>query len=418
MGLSYQKIAPGLLQIREGGGLPALFGLPFFAAGIFLSLAALRILPASNADEMPAFAWPVIGLMAVAFTAVGGMLVFGRARTIVDVTGRRIVKRWSLLVPLRERTYPLADYSAVRLGFEPGDSDTSERFPVSLKARAGPDLPLCSFTNYAESRECAAAVAQHLLLDLEDASTDHPIRMSPGHADGPFQRSTWRERMPLETATRPPDARSQVSREAGAVKIVIPRWPLHPIVQLAMLVPILIPLVFVLPLSEFFRRTQTPDGFAWPFLAFILGGFVVLPAMTFLSALLRSRRAATIVSVSRQGIRIEERGAWRTRLVSSSAAADILHLDFSTRESTIASARQAAQQQIPQSTRSAQAPVGPRTEWLLGIVARLARGRGLTVKTKQGFTTFGEGLDDDEIRYLYAVVREGLDGESRRLDVQ
>ena len=373
---SYQKMAPGVLQIREGGGVLLLFGLPFLAAGIFLVLAALGVVPSSNADELPAFAWPLIGLMAVACVAVGGALSFGRSWTIVDVNQRRIVKRWSLLLPLREWMYPLGEYTAVTLGFVRGDSDTSDQFPVSLKARAGADVPLCSFTSYAESRACAAAVAQHLLLDLVDASTDHPIRLSPGQADGPLQRRMWRERTPGESVSRPRDARSQVSREAGTVRIVIPRWRMHPVFLAAALIPIVIPLVFVPPLSEFFRQTSTPTGIAWGFLAFIIGGFGVLPAMTLVNAFLQSRRGATIVSVSRQGLRIEERGAWRTRLVTSFAATDIIDVDFSTRESTMASARLAAEQQGLPRHRPDRVVVGPRAEWLLGALARLPRAEG------------------------------------------
>ena len=43
----------------------------------------------------------------------------------------------------------------------------------------------------------------------------------------------------------------------------------------------------------------------------------VVPTMTIVNGLLRSRRGATIVEASRQGLRISERGAWRTRRVAA-----------------------------------------------------------------------------------------------------
>lgn len=41
---------------------------------------------------------------------------------------------------------------------------------------------------------------------------------------------------------------------------------------------------------------------------------------------------------------------------------------------------------------------------------RLVKGSGLVVKTRAGLTTFGEGLTDDEVRYLHALVRRALAG--------
>jgi len=410
MACSFQHVTPDRLQIREGGGCMAVFGLPFFAAGVFLILTGLGIVPVSNADEMPEFAWPVLLLLGGAFTAVGGTLAFGRSWTTIDCTQRRVIKQLGLLMPLRERTFPLDEYTAVTLGFVQGDSDTSDRFPVGLKARAGADLPLCSLTAYAESRACAAAVARHLHLDIEDTSTDHPIRLSSSQSDRPFPSRAWSERVPRETAIRPLKARSEVTLEAGCVRIVIPRSPMHPLALAAGLVPIAIPLVVVPPLAAFFRRTQTPDPVAWTFLAFIIVCFGVLPTLTLVSAFLRSRRGGTIVLVSPEGIRIQERGAWRTRTVASLEAADILDVDYSTRESAIASARRAADQSVQQSDRSAPAAAGPRTERLLAALARFAHGRGLTVKTRHSLMTVGEGLEDDEVRYLYTVVLQGLNG--------
>jgi hypothetical protein len=41
-------------------------------------------------------------------------------------------------------------------------------------------------------------------------------------------------------------------------------------------------------------------------------------------------------------------------------------------------------------------------------LARFAQRKGITVKTRSGLTTFGQGLEDEEIRYLYSVVRRAL----------
>jgi len=42
----------------------------------------------------------------------------------------------------------------------------------------------------------------------------------------------------------------------------------------------------------------------------------------------------------------------------------------------------------------------------------LLTGKGVIVKSRQGLTTFGEGLADDEIRYLHGVVARALAGRT------
>lgn len=403
----FRLVEPDRLQIREGGGCMSVFGLPFFGAGLFLFLSLLGIVPVSNADDLPALAWPLLMLMAIAFTAVGGVLVFGRSWTTIDRAQREVIKQLGLLIPLHHRTMPLDGCIAVRLDFVEGDSDTADRFPIALRSNIGPDLSLVSFTAYAQARECARAVAEHLRLEIEDTSTDHATRLSPAEIDLPLQRRSHGGGMPAD-ATRPPDARSRVTQDAGTVTIVIPVHPVHGLVNAAGVVPIAIGLSFGPSLARFFRQSSTPDPVAWVFLGFLALFFVVLPAMSIVNWFVRSRRGGTIVEVSSQGLRIRERGAWRTRTVASHDAADILDVDFSSRESSAATARRAAEQQALESFPTASQVTSPRVERMVATLTRFARGKGVTVKTRSGLTTFGRGLDDAETRYLYAVVRRAL----------
>ena len=54
--------------------------------------------------------------------------------------------------------------------------------------------------------------------------------------------------------------------------------------------------------------------------------------------------------------------------------------------------------------------IGPRTQWLLTTLSRYARGHGITIKTREGLTTFGQGLMDEETRYVHAIIRRALAG--------
>jgi hypothetical protein len=171
---------------------------------------------------MPGFAWLVVAVLGLVSALVGVALVFGRSWTTIDVTEHTIIKAWGLLWPMHVQTHPLHDYTAVTLRFTEGDSDKGNQFLVGLKSRDGPDLYLCSSTEYAESRACAAAVAQHLRLDIEDYSTEHPTYLSAGQADLPLVTRLRLEHREERRAERPSAARSKVSETNGAVRIVIP----------------------------------------------------------------------------------------------------------------------------------------------------------------------------------------------------
>lgn len=177
--------APGRLQIREGGGALTLFGLPFFAAGVFLLLSTAGLVTVHSDDPISTPAMVLLGTM---FTIVGAVLSFGRSVTMLDLAQHVVVQQWRLLLPIRSWTHQLTDYRAVTIGLVRGDSESAERYPIGLKAASAQPLVLCRPTQYAEARECAAAVARHLSLDIEDSSTDHPARMPASQADATLQQ--------------------------------------------------------------------------------------------------------------------------------------------------------------------------------------------------------------------------------------
>jgi len=400
----------GRLEIRDGGGGMAVFGLPFLAAGIFTMLGAAGIVPVNNGGTAPALARPLLALLGFLFSAAGGVLVFGRKWTTLDPMDRRIVRQWGALVPLRESVAALDDFSAVTIGFVRGDSDTADKFPVALKGRTGSDVTLFNATTYAEARAGAMAIARHLHVELEDASTDHPTRQAFDQLDRSFQSRMQRPGTAEPGVEPPANIRSIVTRDADQLQILIPAPRPGPIEIIAALAPLAIPAIFGPILVRTFVQTRTPIYFSGVFLGLFVFGFVVVPGMACLNTLLRSRRGLTMVAVSREGILIRRRRVWRTRTVASIEAAAIVDVDYSTRESAAASARHVAEQRALQTHGQAAVNLSPRTERLLSALAGLVRSGGVTIKTNQGLTTFGEGLEDEEVRYLHAIVRRALRG--------
>jgi hypothetical protein len=118
------------------------------------------------------------------------------------------------------------------------------------------------------------------------------------------------------------------------------------------------------------------------------------------------------VTVSTQELRVQERGIFRTRTVAMLSASEILDVDYSTKESMMTSARRSAEAETATMRKipSSSATAGPNTEWVFGVLSWFLKGKGIVVKTRKGLTTFGEGLADDEIQYLHAIVRRALAG--------
>jgi len=399
----FRQPAPGRLVIREGGGCLSVFGLPFLAAGVFVALIGLQVIPVTNRDEVPAWAWPVIVLMGLVFVGAGGALVFGRKWTTIDAGQGLIAREAGLLVPSRREEFRVSDFDGVRFRFDAGDSDTADRYPVVLTGRAGRGfLQLTAPTDYKTAREQGAYVADFLRLPLTDATTDHETvvagRGEPATARGSSAAG--------ERAARPPFMRSAVEPSRGRVRITIPGPGFRPI-QLLGFLPSIFIVGYLLPgLLEFFERTRTPGYVQYFFSGFVLLCFGVLPVLGTVGGIVRSLRSRTTVEASADGIRIEERGSRRTR-TTEIPIAEIFGLDYNSAEHALRTWDRTARERYPR-TAAPQAGAPPRTPpaWL----RRLIKSKGVQVKCRQGIVAFGAGLPDDEVRYLYTLVRDTVAG--------
>jgi hypothetical protein len=204
---------------------------------------------------------------------------------------------------------------------------------------------------------------------------------------------------------------SEISDEGGSVRITIPMPPLNPLVIVGGFFPAVVAMSMLAWLGLF----SSPRPLTLPeriFFAVLFFGFALLPAVSAIARWVRSRVGRTIVTVSTEELRVQERGIFRTRTVAALSASEILDVDFSTKESMLTSARRSAEAETATMRKvpSSSAAAGPNTEWVFGILSKFLQGKGIIVKTRKGLTTFGEGLADDEIQYLHAVVRRALAG--------
>jgi len=187
--------------------------------------------------------------------------------------------------------------------------------------------------------------------------------------------------------------------------------PLHPVLAIGGLFPAAVA-TGILAWLGFFSTPRPLALIEWIFFSLLFVGFGVLPAASVVSRWLRSRVGRTIVTVTPQELRVQARGIFRTRTVTTVSASEILDVDYSTKESMMISARRNAEAETATMRKipSSAATSGPSTEWVFGVLSWFLKGKGIIVKTRTGLTTFGEGLADDEIQYLHAIVRRALTG--------
>jgi hypothetical protein len=279
-----------------------------------------------------------------------------------------------------------------------------------LKARTGhSDLALSTSTQYGESRERAAAVATFLAFPLVDASTDHESVVATDRVNATFQEWLRAGDGQREEAVRPVRMQSQVRESGSGVEIVLPGPGFRRSSLIGLVVSVGV-LMYVAPdLFRFFRQTSTPEAVQIAFFGVIALFLVLIPLRGVINAFVLAARGRTVMTATAEGIVIEVREAWRVK-TTRIAAADILGLDYGTVDAVLEASQKLAARRGEQADRTVELPGQDRAlpSWLLAGLRWLAESKGIIVKCRNGLVTFGAGLPDEEIRYVYTVVLRAL----------
>ena len=148
---------PNIIGWKRGGGILALFGLPFLIAGLLIM--SVPISGVEVEGNMPE--WALIPFGGV-FALVGLGLVFGRTATILNRSERKLITWWGLLIPFSSKERKLYDFEKVTLTKEVRQSDKSTYtvYPIRLDGRGKPGT-IGETKDYNESRKVAEI---HLLM--------------------------------------------------------------------------------------------------------------------------------------------------------------------------------------------------------------------------------------------------------------
>jgi hypothetical protein len=218
----FRQTGPGVFELRQGGGCLALFGLPFFLAGVYLLLGAAGLVPLKDEFSRP-WTGRAPAAASLLFLVPGGALVFGRRTVTFDLSTRCITRRFSIIAPLWTARRLPDEFNTIVIAFVPGDAESQDRYPVRLRAIAGKDFTVSSPTQFGESRRQAEFLSRELRFPLADETTEHEVVVAPEHAGETLQQ---RLRHAGTTAARPAaplKMRFTVTESPAETTVVIPR---------------------------------------------------------------------------------------------------------------------------------------------------------------------------------------------------
>jgi hypothetical protein len=211
------------------------------------------------------------------------------------------------------------------LKYDPGDSETSEKYPISLSSsQEGKELLLINATAYGTAREQAMLLMKFLSLPLSDLSTDHAEFLSV-HAKPASELEEVEEPIPV------PQLSCRVDENSEELSLALKGEALRPIHIISGLIPALLFVFFGLRFFRFMVQTQTPIVVRMFFWGFFGVFFVLLPLSQVFSKLLLTRVYTYTMRINVRGVELETRSLF-SRKAFLIKPQDVLGFDFSTPE--------------------------------------------------------------------------------------
>ncbi len=356
---------PDVWQNKTHGGCLFLFGLPFLAVGI-----AMLIGLGESSGDAPEYVRYIFGGV---FAIAGLFVMFARKKITIDRRTMMVTTKTTIFIPIKKKEYPLGKFERVTLSKEVRRSDKSTYtvYPVRLSGGEGAagvdDFLIEEPQNDNNARKLAEEMSAFLGLELVDSSSGSPITRGPDTLDENLRQKAWRTGDKNELPDMPAEAmRSVIRPGVDGTVIEIPPVGYRAISFLA-LIPALIFSGFVY--FMFFRKFldsssgkvgQKPD---LVFLVFIIC-FMALPLLiTLIGIFLRARKRSR-VTFSSTFLRVDEIGLIKTTTTEIPAV---------------------------------------EIEELTQNIAITARSDAKTV-------SFGKGLNNDELKYIHALVKQAIAG--------
>jgi len=402
---------PDILQTRRGGGFLIFFGLPFLLSGLFIIGFSFWD-PPGGGGVAPLLVTVIFGSI---FTAVGAAMMFGRSGMIIDRRKGTLV-RWSgLLVPMKKTTHLLDNHDQITIQKElrRGEKRTYYVYPVVLKGSHGAaeGIVFAEPTDYPEARRTAEEITAFLKLPLVDATTGKEVVREPDKLDETIRERARRTNERVETFDPPPNMRARIQEESRTLIIEVPPQKLSREHYKRMGILLIIgvvagSVVFGIDNLRHFKPSELI--FYAP-----MGICILLFASR---TILRQTRRSFLITVSRNLLRVEKRNSRRREVTE--IPVDELE-DFVMGDANLPAGVSRTPDGRYQAVGVAVSPGNPggySDQQVVAGTKLLAKlsflisppGPSITASSDKATVNFGKGLREDELRYLYALIKKKI----------
>jgi hypothetical protein len=377
---------PDILIYRSGGGCLALFGLPVLLLGL-LSLTSPIWNPKAPEDRVPAVVFSL--LLGLPFTAAGAVLLLGRAGKLLDRRVRSLTAWWGALGWRRERRYSLDDFDTVWISRKLRGSRKHPHTEYPVRVKGGKSLvTIEEYREYRPARRTAEDLARFLQCRIVDAAGDREVVREPDTLDQSLRDRARRKGWKVEVPDRPDGARTRREDRGRTGRFHVPSPGLQKphYIQLAMgiSVPLATGGLFVLFMVG---DEDPPNAWKWLLLGFLAAVFIIYYPYIQVGGALRSATRRATVDVSPELLKVVETGFLLNR-TTEIPAGELEELRVESADAIRADRDLTVRDQ------------SGRTN------LRLASGRVIYACSDSSTVTFGQGLDDDELKWLQASIEE------------
>jgi hypothetical protein len=293
---------PQRLELKSGGGILAVFGLPFLAAGVFMLYAY------SGGVEIDEDAWVAL-LLGVVFTAAGLAITLGRAGLIID-RGQGVVERWwGLLVPWRRKSWATSEFHAVEVSRKVIRTKNGRRivYPVSLVGTAA-SVRFGRERRLPAARQMAERVANFLDVGMRDTTGAVPVERAAGHLDEALRDRLRRDGFEPAWPVPPATTRIVYEKAGNTATLTLPPAGFAAQAVAPLLVGVVAAIFFaVFFLESMWRDAQRGDG-SIAVVVLLAIVFVAAPVLVGALAALHAVRTWERITVSPWELRVERFG--------------------------------------------------------------------------------------------------------------
>lgn len=362
-----------LLQ-KNGGGCAALFGLPFFCAGIFVIIITLGIIDIEGEVPPWFFGIPFGGV----FAAVGGAFIFGRSMYVIDRKAKSVLKEYKILVTLKKTEEPFDGANAITINKEIRRSDKSTYTVYPIRISASDPINLSEPRVYESARQLAETLAEFLDLPLADSSSGETVTRNPDELNESLTDQLKKSGGVIDLPEQPYGILSTLKQKDQAVMVSVPSPGFTPgtwfQLGLSLVFPIFVCSIFLFPILS---DQNMPKGVKMMFVSFLGLFFVLLPILAIGGSAIAAAKKRYRVIIEPSGIKILTQGMM-SKSEKEISAAELEEIDI------VASGGS-----------------------LFGRRSSSASG-GILLRSDTQTLSFGSHLTREELEYLAAVIKKTL----------